>query len=317
MTEAATPRVFISHGSEDKDRFVLGFATQLLERGIDAWIDQWEIVLGDSLVQRIFSIGIAGADAFIVILSSTSVNKSWVQAELDAAVVRNIEDNTRLIVIRLDDVEVPTALRAKKWITIRDLASYDDEVQEVINAIFGNSTKPPLGAPLRYATLPLIGRLNAQDSAVLRVLVEDAIQADLDVAMSSELLNRAEEVGIDEAAFNVSLSPLKRAFLVDYSETFGGYRTPAELKQAAWRQVLPSMYPNLASKRKELIGLLVNKYPHGASSDDLAEQLDLPRRVVIFFIRELDASGLVTKFEAMPNICGAMNVNVPLLEREL
>ena len=111
MTEAATPRVFISHGSEDKDRFVLGFATQLLERGIDAWIDQWEIVLGDSLVQRIFSIGIAGADAFIVILSSTSVNKSWVQAELDAAVVRNIEDNTRLIVIRLDDVEVPTALR--------------------------------------------------------------------------------------------------------------------------------------------------------------------------------------------------------------
>ena len=88
--------------------------------------------------------------------------------------------------------------------------------------------------------------------------------------MSSELLNRAEEVGIDETAFNVSLSALKRAFLVDYSESFGGYRTPAELKQAAWRQVLPSMYPNLASKRKELIGLLVNKYPHGASSDDLA-----------------------------------------------
>ena len=151
-----------------------------------------------------------------------------------------------------------------------------------------------------------------EDSAVLRVLVEDAIQADLDVAMSSELLNRAEEVGIDEAAFNVSLSALKRAFLVDYSETFGGYRTPAELKQAAWRQVLPSMYPNLASKRKELIGLLVNKYPHGVSSDDLAEQLDLPRRVVIFFIRELDTSGLVTKFEVMPNICGAMKCTCPI-----
>ena len=64
MTTAATPRVFISHGSEDKDRFVLGFATQLLARGIDAWVDKWEIALGDCLVQRIFSIGIAGADAF-------------------------------------------------------------------------------------------------------------------------------------------------------------------------------------------------------------------------------------------------------------
>ena len=31
------PKVFISHASEDKERFVVNFATALRENGIDAW----------------------------------------------------------------------------------------------------------------------------------------------------------------------------------------------------------------------------------------------------------------------------------------
>ena len=191
LNEEIVPRVFISHGSEDKERFVLGFAEGLREAGIDAWLDKWEIAPGDSLVQRIFSDGIGGADAFIIVLSSTSVEKPWIKAELDVGVVRNIEENTRLIVIRLDGVEVPTALRAKKWVTIGDLSSYEDELQEVVNAIFGNQTRPPLGSAPTYASLPSFTGLNSPDSAVLRILVEGAIEADVDFAMSSGLLERA------------------------------------------------------------------------------------------------------------------------------
>ena len=39
----AAPKVFLSHASEDKDRFVLQFATQLRARGIDVWLDRWEM----------------------------------------------------------------------------------------------------------------------------------------------------------------------------------------------------------------------------------------------------------------------------------
>ena len=313
MNEENAPRVFVSHGSEDRERFVLGFAEGLREAGIDAWLDKWEIAAGDSLVQRIFSEGIGGADAFIIVLSSTSVEKPWVKAELDVGVVRNIEENTRLIVIRLDDVTVPASLRAKKWVTIADLSSYEDELQEVVDAIFGNQTRPALGSAPTYASLPSFAGLNSQDSAVLRVLVEDAIEADADVAMSSGLLERASSVGISEANFNVSLSALKNAGLVAYTETMGGYRTPAELRPGAWRRAFPSMYPNLDESRKELMGLLVNEFPNGSSSDDLALKLDLPRRVVIILIRELGARKLVNVYEAMPNVCGVMKVNVDLL----
>lgn len=69
------PKVFISHASEDKERFVMKFATKLRSVGIDAWIDKWEMLSGDSLVDKIFEDGIKEADSFIVVLSINSINK--------------------------------------------------------------------------------------------------------------------------------------------------------------------------------------------------------------------------------------------------
>jgi hypothetical protein len=46
------PKVFISHASEDKERFVIRFAETLRCAGIEAWLDQWELRPGDSLIHR-------------------------------------------------------------------------------------------------------------------------------------------------------------------------------------------------------------------------------------------------------------------------
>jgi len=70
------PRVFVSHASEDTDRFVIEFCRRLRSSGIDAWLDHWELQPGDSLVDRIFEEGIGGANAFLVVLSKNSVDKS-------------------------------------------------------------------------------------------------------------------------------------------------------------------------------------------------------------------------------------------------
>ncbi|HFT7679416.1 TPA: toll/interleukin-1 receptor domain-containing protein, partial [Citrobacter braakii] len=78
----AAPKVFVSHASEDKDRFVMAFAERLRANGVDAWVDKWEIQVGDSLVRKIFSEGLAECSAIIVVLSNYSVNKPWVREEL-------------------------------------------------------------------------------------------------------------------------------------------------------------------------------------------------------------------------------------------
>ena len=55
------PKVFISHASEDKERFVMNFASKLRANGVDAWLDKWEMLPGDSLVDKIFEEGIKEA----------------------------------------------------------------------------------------------------------------------------------------------------------------------------------------------------------------------------------------------------------------
>lgn len=115
-------KVFVSHASEDKDRFVLRFSERLRQKGIDAWLDKWEMLPGDSLVDKIFEEGIKEAKAVIIILSKFSVEKPWVREELNAAFVKRINNGSKIIPVIIDDCEVPEALKGTLWEYIADLS---------------------------------------------------------------------------------------------------------------------------------------------------------------------------------------------------
>jgi hypothetical protein len=147
-----SPRAFISHATEDKQRFVVNFATKLRERGVDAWLDQWEIKAGDSLIQKIFEEGIRQADVFIVVLSSVSVGKPWVREELDTGIVNRIKNNCRLIPIVIDECQIPEALSHLCWVKVKDFVNYEQELNSIVNTIFGSDDKPALGAIPKHAS---------------------------------------------------------------------------------------------------------------------------------------------------------------------
>src|SRR5260370_28056655 len=101
--EGRTPKVFVSHASEDRARFVLGFATKLLENGIDAWLDKWEMHPGDSLVDKIFEVGIGGAEAVLIVFLQKSIWKTSVREKMNANVVGRVKRRTKIIPILIDD----------------------------------------------------------------------------------------------------------------------------------------------------------------------------------------------------------------------
>lgn len=141
------PQVFVSHASEDKERFVLPFSRKLRANGVDAWLDRWEIRAGDSLVERIFEEGIGKSDFVIAVLSEHSAGSKWMRAELNAAKVREINGLTRLIPVRLDRVDSPPALVDNAWIDI-DLDLDQDlgmAVRRVLLEIFNVYDRPPIG----------------------------------------------------------------------------------------------------------------------------------------------------------------------------
>lgn len=164
------PKVFLSHATEDKLRFVNEFARRLRSKGIDAWFDKWEILPGDSFVDKIFEEGLKEADTVIIILSVNSVSKPWVREELNSSVVAKIQKGTRLIPVVIDKCEVPEALKATAWEIINDISNYDDSFERISAAILGESLKPPLGQPPAYVSTVLhnIDGLEAIDNLILK-----------------------------------------------------------------------------------------------------------------------------------------------------
>lgn len=310
------PKAFLSHASEDKERFVRGLAARLRAAGVDAWLDEWEIAGGESLVTRIFERGIGASSAFIVVLSRYSVTKPWVRAELDAAVVANIERQTKLIPLRLDNVEVPMSLQAKRWIPVADTTSYDAEFNDLLRTIFEIDVRPPLGLRPSYVDAPRITGLNQADAAVLRIVGELAIETDIDMADGEELARRAHQSGIDDDGLNLSLDALENAHLVEFTRLLGGGRTPPALTMSGWRRILPALVPDIDELRKIVIGSLVNEYRNGVDSRELSERLNRPRRVIVVLLRELKARRLLTLSEWLPNGYTVAAVS-PLLAREL
>jgi len=64
------PRAFICHASEDKPAARL-IATALRTKGAVVWLDEWEIRVGDSLVQKVSS-GLESSSHLILLLSNYS-----------------------------------------------------------------------------------------------------------------------------------------------------------------------------------------------------------------------------------------------------
>jgi hypothetical protein len=144
------PKVFVSHASEDKERFVMNFATKLRAKGIDAWLDKWEILPGDSLIDKIFEEGIKDAQAVIVVVSKNSVDKKWVREELNAAVIKKINGISKLIPVVIDDCKVPEALHSTVWVKVNDLNSFEAELESIVLAIYGRREKPEIGSQPAY-----------------------------------------------------------------------------------------------------------------------------------------------------------------------
>lgn len=177
-----SPRVFISHSAMDKQRFVVPFATKLFQRGVDVWLDKWELNPGDSLIQRIFEVGIGTADTILVVLSQNSLNSRWVREELDAASVRRIQGKCRLIPVLLDvsEDDVPTSVGHLVWHRVDDLQNIDGDVDRIVSTIFGYSDKPSLGKPPGYATFPIdtLPGLDRVDTLVIKAAGDRALERD-------------------------------------------------------------------------------------------------------------------------------------------
>lgn len=81
--------VFVSHASEDKEKFVRPLADLLSRLGVKAWYDETELKPGDSL-SRSLDKGLSLSRHGIVVLSKAFFTKVWTEHELRGLIAREI-----------------------------------------------------------------------------------------------------------------------------------------------------------------------------------------------------------------------------------
>ncbi len=112
-------KIFLSHSSADKS-FVKGLAVDLANQGHLPWLDEWEILGGESIPTRVAE-GLEASDFVVIVLSENSTKSKWVENEWQTKYWQEIDERrVSLIPVLLSDCTIPTLLKTKKYIDFRD-----------------------------------------------------------------------------------------------------------------------------------------------------------------------------------------------------
>lgn len=311
-----TPKVFISHASEDKDRFVLQFAERLRQNGIDAWLDKWETLPGDSLVDKIFEEGIKEAEAVIVVLSKFSVEKPWVKEELNAAFVKRINTGSKLIPVEIDDCEIPEALKSTLWERVTDLSAYESSLERIVASVFGATDKPPIGSPPQYVRsfVQTIDDLNNIDSLVLRLSCDGVLKTGDPFVDPGKVFLKDGAPIVPEEELKDSLEILGREGYIKLMRTSGGGFSPYQITTYGFDAYANATIPDYQAKVAAVVSAIVNE--HLRSNMAIQEKLNEPRMIVGHILNVLEGNGHIKLVKMQDGLTQVLNVS-PSLKRAL
>lgn len=283
------PKAFISHATEDKTTFVVPFATKLREKGVDAWVDQWEIKAGESLVDRIFESGIKEASVFIVVLSSTSVAKPWVRDELDAGVMRRISGQAKVIPIVLDDVEVPVSLQHTLYLSVpKD--GLEKVIEKALHSIFEVDNRPPLGSPPAYTTAAELPQVlpDPVDNIVLNAIIDLHLDDSANTISDQSLLERLVGTDVSAGAMNESVEIFEAERRIKRQKMLGGNWFITDVKSRTLLPALSARGMDVAGLQMRLLAGIVNNPQEAITSFE-----SQPRAVTDALIDSLESRGLI------------------------
>ncbi len=113
------PTAFVSHSSRDKP-FVRKLVTRLQDAGVDTWLDEIELRVGEPIIERIGH-AIKTRDFVVAVLSAASCESPWVRRELQLALTHEIHgQRISVLPVLIEDCPVPDYLQDKLYADFRN-----------------------------------------------------------------------------------------------------------------------------------------------------------------------------------------------------
>lgn len=151
------PIVFISysHDTPEHKQWVLRLATDLRTNGVDATLDQWDLVPGQDIA-AFMAHGIAQSDRVLLICSDNYVTKAeqgtggvgYERLIVTAELVQNIDTKKFIPLIRNSTrPRMPNFLGPRLYLDFSNDSDYQQRFDDLLREILGapSSSKPPLG----------------------------------------------------------------------------------------------------------------------------------------------------------------------------
>jgi TIR domain len=105
-----SPSIFISYAHADKP-LAQALAAGLTARGVTVWIDEQELRVGDSIIERVAT-AVSETDFFLALVSESSRESRWCQKELHLAISGELQrEGIVVLPLRVGGVEMPATLR--------------------------------------------------------------------------------------------------------------------------------------------------------------------------------------------------------------
>ncbi|MGA0546991.1 toll/interleukin-1 receptor domain-containing protein [Brevundimonas sp. VNH65] len=128
-TSGEEKRVFLCHASADKP-FVRRVCSDLTEAGHKVWMDEFEIAVGDSIIDKINE-GTERADALVLFVSAAAASSQWVKREWRSALARQVSGSgVKILPVVIEDVQSPSLLADIRYADFR--ASYHKGLEDLL-----------------------------------------------------------------------------------------------------------------------------------------------------------------------------------------
>jgi RES domain-containing protein len=133
--------VFISHASEDND-IVVPVVREINKYGLRYWFDQEQIGLGDRITKGINE-GMHRSRFVLAIISTSYANKAWTMAELNAALTKQISNQSTIILPVLVGNKQQQAEILDKVYLLRDsrYIEWDNNPERIVHLVVSQLSK--------------------------------------------------------------------------------------------------------------------------------------------------------------------------------
>ncbi|MEM9548490.1 MAG: toll/interleukin-1 receptor domain-containing protein [Bacteroidota bacterium] len=179
------PTVFISysHDSVDHKKWILNLGTFLLDHGIDAILDQWDLQPGDDLTLYMEK-NLRESDYIIMVCTDNYVKKAnegrggvgYEKMIITSEYMNNISNNKVIPIIKqMGTSDVPTFLKTKLHINFSNKENFDFALDELIRTIHKRPivVKPAIGNnPFREFNNKEETRIDGIDELITAMILE-------------------------------------------------------------------------------------------------------------------------------------------------